>query len=401
MKIGIYGGSFNPPHLGHMAAVRAALSSLALDKLVLIPTSQPPHKQLSPGSPSPQQRLAMTALVADQLGPQVETWDVELQRGGTSYTLHTLEQARERWPRDEIWLLMGSDMFLTLEEWYEPERIMKMTGICAFARSQQDVQRCALHREYLERTYGACIQVIEIPDLLEVSSTQIREWLAQGRGREFLSQPVYGYILREKLYHTHADLAHLSVEDLRCVSNSMVKAKRLAHIKGTEEEAVRLAARWGADQEQMRRAGILHDCTKYFPLHEHLAICDRYGFPLDEMERHSEKLLHSKSGAALAQHVFGQDPIVCQAISYHTTGRAHMALEEMILYMADYIEPNRVFDGVEEMRVLAYQDLKAAMLMGVEMSMEDMRERNQPIHANTLHAYQWLKDELALQHPCG
>lgn len=394
MRIGIYGGSFNPPHLGHMAAVRAALDRLGLDKLVLIPTSQPPHKQLAPGSPSLQQRLAMTALVADQLGPSVEMWDVELQRGGTSYTLHTLEQAQQRWPQDEIWLLMGSDMFLTLEEWYEPERIMKMVEICAFARSQQDVQQCAQHRKYLEETYGARIRIIEIPDLLEVSSTQIRAWLAQGKGGAFLSQPVYGYILREKLYHTHADLAQLSVEELRCVANSMVKAKRLAHIRGTEEEAVRLAARWGADEELMRRAGILHDCTKYFPLKEHLAICDQYGFPLDEMERHSEKLLHSKSGAALAQHVFGQEPVVCQAISYHTTGRAHMSLEEMILYMADYIEPNRAFDGVEEMRVLAYQDLKAAMLMGVEMSMEDMRERNQAIHANTRSAYHWLKDEL-------
>lgn len=399
MRIGIYGGSFNPPHLGHMAAARAALASLELDKLVLVPSSQPPHKQLPPGSPTPQQRMSMTALVADQLGPQVETWDVELKREGKSYTVHTLEQALDRWSQDELWLLMGSDMFLTLEEWYEPQRIMDMVNICAFARTVQDVERCEVQRRHLVERYGARIQVIAIPDLLEVSSTQIRDLLAQGQGSQFLSQPVYGYILREKLYHTHADLAQLSVEELRCVSNSMVKAKRLAHIKGTEEEAVRLAVRWGADEELMRRAGILHDCTKYFTLEQHLAICDQYGFHLDEMERRSEKLLHSKSGAALAQHVFGQEPMVCQAISYHTTGRAHMTLEEMILYMADYIEPNRAFDGVEEMRTLAYQDLKAAMLMGVEMSMEDMEERNQPIHTNTLHAYQWLKDKLASEYP--
>ena len=399
MRIGIYGGSFNPPHLGHMAAARAAMASLELDKLVLVPNSQPPHKQLPPGSPTPQQRMAMTALTADQLGPQAEVWDVELRREGKSYTVDTLEEAVERWPEDELWLLMGSDMFLSLEDWHRPQRIMELAGICAFARTREDMERCRTHCTALAQRYHARVQVIEIPDLREVSSTQIRSLLPQGEGIEHLSQPVYGYILREHLYHTHANLAQLSVEELRCVSNSMVKAKRLAHIKGTEEEAVRLARRWGADVDQMRRAGILHDCTKYFPLEEHLAICDRYGFSLDEMERRSEKLLHSKSGAALAQNMFGQESIVCQAISYHTTGRDHMTLEEMILYMADYIEPNRVFDGVEEMRTLAYQDLKAAMLMGVEMSMEDMRERNQPIHTNTLHAYQWLKDELALQHP--
>ena len=113
---------------------------------------------------------------------------------------------------------------------------------------------------------------------------------------------------------------------------------------------------------------------------------------MDEMERRSEKLLHSKSGAALAQHVFGQEQAVVQAISYHTTGRANMTLEEMILYMADYIEPNRAFEGVEEMRELAYRDLKAAMPMGVEMSMEDMREAKQPMPCNPLEAYNWLKE---------
>lgn len=399
MRIGIYGGSFNPPHLGHMAAARAAIDSLNLDRLVLVPNSQPPHKQLPLGSPTPQQRMAMTALTADQLGPQAEVWDVELRRQGKSYTVDTLEEAVERWPEDELWLLMGSDMFLSLEDWHLPQRIMELAGICAFARTREDMDRCHTHCAALIQRYNARVQVIEIPDLREVSSTQIRGQLAQGEGMEHLSQQVYGYILREHLYHTRANLAQLSVEELRCVSNSMVKAKRLAHIKGTEEEAVRLARRWGADVDQLRRAGILHDCTKYFPLEEHLAICDRYGFSLDEMERRSEKLLHSKSGAALAQHVFGQEPTVVQAISYHTTGRANMTLEEMILYMADYIEPNRAFDGVDEMRVLAYQDLEAAMLMGVEMSMEDMRERNQPIHVNTSDAYHWLKAQIASKHP--
>ena len=109
MRIGIYGGSFNPPHLGHMAAARAAIDSLNLDRLVLVPNSQPPHKQLPPGSPTPQQRMAMTAMTADQLGPKAEVWDVELRREGKSYTVDTLEQAVERWPEDELWLLMGSD----------------------------------------------------------------------------------------------------------------------------------------------------------------------------------------------------------------------------------------------------------------------------------------------------
>lgn len=173
----------------------------------------------------------------------------------------------------------------------------------------------------------------------------------------------------------------------------MVQAKRLRHIRGTEEEAVRLAQRWGADPEVMRRAAILHDCTKYFTLEEHLAICDRYGILLDDLERSGVKLLHAKSGAALARYVFGQTETVYRAISYHTTGRASMSLEEKILYMADYMEPNRDFDGVEEMRRLAYEDLDRAILMGAHMCIADMQERGQVVHHNTQEACDWLEQQ--------
>ena len=393
MKVGIYGGSFNPPHLGHMAAAQGALEALQLDLLVLVPSRVPPHKALPAGSPTPEERLELTRIMADQLGAKVEAWDVELCREGKSYTAQTLAQAAQRWPGAELWLLVGTDLFLTWDQWYHPEEIMSLAGICAFGRAPEDERAFPAQRAMLEERYGARVEVISIPHLVEVSSTQVRELLGKGAGREFLSQPVYGAILRRKLYGTHADLAHLTMEELRCVSYSMVRSKRLPHIRGTEEEAASLARRWGADEEQMRRAAILHDCTKYLTLEEHLEICDRYGEPLDEMERGAVKLLHAKSGAALARAVFGQEEIVCTAISYHTTGRAHMTLEEKILYMADYIEPCRDFDGVEEMRRLAYVDLDQAVLMGAEMSVEDMMERNQAVHENTLATCRWLRGE--------
>ena len=118
----------------------------------------------------------------------------------------------------------------------------------------------------------------------------------------------------------------------------------------------------------------------------HLAICDRYGIPLDEMERGAEKLLHAKSGAALARYVFGQDMEVFQAILYHTTGRADMSLAEKILYLADYMEPCRDFPEVAELRRLAYEDLDRAVLMGVRLSIQEMLERNRIVHHNTLEA---------------
>lgn len=392
MKIGIYGGSFNPPHLGHIAAARAAAAVLELDRLLIVPAGLPPHKTMPCGTPDPEQRFAMAQIMADQLRiPGAECWDIEIRREGKSYTSDTLRRAKELWPDSELWLLMGTDMFLSLHCWREPEVIMQLAGICAFGRAEKDSETLFdPQRKYLTETYGARVVTVSIPDLVDVSSTQVRELLESGGGEGLIPQAVRGYILRERLYGTGADLKQLSHEELRCVSYSMVKAKRLPHIRGTEETAVQLALRWGADPEKMRRAAILHDCTKYLALEEHLAICDGYGILLDELERGSEKLLHSKSGAALAKYMFGQDDEIFQAILYHTTGRADMSLAEKLLYLADYIEPCRDFPEVEEMRKLAYEDLDSAVLMGVRLAIEEMRERGRIVHPNTLGAEKTL-----------
>lgn len=392
MKIGIYGGSFNPPHLGHLAAAKAAAAVLGLDKLLIVPAGIPPHKEMPAGSPTAEQRLAMAEIFVDQLRmPFAECWNVEVLREGKSYTADTLRQAKELWPDSELWLLMGTDMFLSLHLWREPETIMKLAGICAFGRAEKDSEELfESQRKYLSETYGAKIVTVSIPDLVEISSTEVRAMMEKDEGGTYLPQAVMGYILREKLYGTSADLFRLKDEELRCVSYSMVRAKRLPHIRGTEEEAVKLALRWGADPEKLRRAAILHDCTKYLSLEEHLAICDRYGIALDALERGSEKLLHSKSGAALAKYIFGQDDEIFQAILYHTTGRADMSLAEKILYLADYMEPCRDFPEVDAMRKLAYEDLDRAVLMGVRLSIREMLERNRVVHPNTLGAEKTL-----------
>lgn len=386
MKIGIYGGSFNPPHLGHMAAAKAAIEELGLDRLLIVPACDPPHKNLPEGSATPSQRLEMAAIMADQL-LCAQCWDVEIRRQGVSYTVETLEEAKRLWPEDELWLLVGTDMFLSLHTWRNPERIMELAGICAFDRNSVDSKsEFAAQQEYLQERYHARVNVIDHPDVVEISSTEIRDALAQGHGQKFLHETVYGYILREKLYGTSANLHRLTIEELRCVSYSMVKAKRLPHIRGTEKTAVELALRWGADPEKLRRAAILHDCTKYLSKEEHLAICERCGIELDDLERSAEKLLHSKSGAALAREMFGQDEEIFTAILYHTTGRGNMTLAEKILYLADYMEPCRNFPEVEELRRLARFDLDQAVLMGVRLSIQEMMDRNRIVHHNTLEA---------------
>lgn len=393
MKIGIYGGTFNPPHLGHMAAAKTAAQVLGLDKLILVPAATPPHKALPEGSATARQRLDMVRLMADNLNmPGVaQVSDIELCREGKSYTSDTLVAMQAFHPDAELWLLMGTDMFLTLQNWHEPEKIMELAGICAFGRTEQDGEALfAPQRKFLQDKYNARLTTITLPGLVDISSTKLREALEIGRGAEFLCPAIYGYILRNGLYGTHADLKHLDLPELRACSYSMVRAKRIPHIRGTEEEAVGLARRWGVDETLARRAAILHDCTKYLELDEQLAVCRKYGVDLDELEQRAVKLLHSKTGACIAKHVFGEDEQVYQAIFWHTTGKADMSMLEKVIYLADYIEPTRDFEGVEALRSLAYEDIDKALLMGMDMTIEEMKQRGSPIHRNTQAARDWL-----------
>ena len=116
---------------------------------------------------------------------------------------------------------------------------------------------------------------------------------------------MYGYILRNHLYGTDADLKNLTLEQLRPVALSYLKHKRIPHVLGTEQEAIRLAERYGANVEQARRAALLHDCTKKLEMPEQLALCRKYGIELDALEQKALKLLHAKTGAAIARAIYG------------------------------------------------------------------------------------------------
>ena len=391
MNIGIYGGTFDPPHWGHFTAARAAMEQLGLDKLVLIPDRVPPHKALPEGSASPEQRLEMATLAAAELGKRAEVSDRELRRSGPSYTSDTLAELREEYPEDTLWLLMGSDMFLSLQTWHAPEEIMALARIAPFSREAEDESAAfAAQQSRLERAYGAQIQIVQNPEVRELSSTEVRAALAAGRGSDLLPPAVYGYVLREHLYGTHKALTGLTPDELRPIALSYLKPKRMPHVLGTEQEAVRLVRRYGGDETQARIAALLHDCTKKLDMAQQLALCEKYGIMLDELEQKALKLLHSKTGAAIARDVFGVEDAVYDAILYHTTGKPDMTRLEKIIYLADYIEPTRDFPGVDELRKTVYEDMDKGLLVGLTMTIQEMEEMGNPVHHLTRDARDYL-----------
>ena len=391
MKIGLYGGTFNPPHNGHITAAQAAMEQLGLDKLILIPDKVPPHKELPTGSADERQRYEMTVLASAKLGKIAEVTDLELRRQGKSYTSDTLRQLRQQYPADELYFLMGSDMFLSFHTWHEPEVICQLAHLAAFSRLEEgEAESFAAQKRKLEQLFDAKVDIVVNENVIELSSTDVREALKDGKGKDLTPQAVYGYIQREQLYGTHTDLTHLTPDELRPIALSYLKPKRMPHVLGTELEAVRLARMYGADETKARIAALLHDCTKKLEMPEQLELCREFGIELDELEQRALKLLHSRTGAEIARRVFDVDDEIYSAIRWHTTGRANMTKLEKILYLADYIEPSRNFDGVEPLRKVVYEDLDKGLLLGLQMTVEEMEAMGNPVHHNTLDARNYL-----------
>ena len=198
-KLGIYGGTFNPPHLGHVGAAESFASLIEPDEFLIMPDFLPPHK-LFEGNVSAEDRLEMSKLAFSHI-KNVAVSDMEIKRGGKSYTSVTLEELSEK--DTEIYFLCGTDMFLTLSEWFRAEIIFKLATIC-YVRRENDAENTALidslTKEY-EKKYNA--RIIAIPACVrEISSSSLRECLSGNSddALNYLPKSVYEYINDRGLY---------------------------------------------------------------------------------------------------------------------------------------------------------------------------------------------------------
>jgi nicotinate-nucleotide adenylyltransferase len=386
LRLGIYGGTFNPPHIGHINASAAAARQLRLDVLIIIPTGIPPHKGLPTGSPTNENRMEMARCAFSGLA-FAQVSDLELKKEGISYTSETLDELLKEYPGAEAFLIVGSDMYLSLETWKNAQHLLACATPCVLSRGEgadKELPAIKTYAEKIHRQFNA--QTIVIDNVVtDISSTELRQALPQRRGSEYLNEMTYAYIIKNRLYGARADFSWL-----RERAFETMKPKRIQHTLGCEAEAARLAQRWGADADEAHEAAILHDITKHLELDEQLQLCRKYDIMTDTIELSEVKLLHAKTGAAVARDLYGASKSVHDAIFWHTTGKANMTLLEKIIYIADYIEPTREFDGLDALRSLAYRDLDQAIVKGLEMSIEDMKARGIVSHRRTDEALAWL-----------
>ena len=198
-KIGIFGGTFNPIHLGHIRLGQLVLDEIKLDKILYIPDNTPPHKSdkdLACG----EDRLNMIDIsIKDHV--DMESSDIELKREGKSYSFETLLEFKKLYPNDELYLITGADMFLTLDKWREPETIFKTANIIGVPRVKSDFEKMEEYAEKVIKPMGAKVFMLSQTVFDTASSTYVRENIDDHQKiKDMITPEVYRYITEKGLY---------------------------------------------------------------------------------------------------------------------------------------------------------------------------------------------------------
>lgn len=217
MKIGIFGGSFNPPHNGHVNSILTVSKKMGLDKVIIVPTNQNPLKPII-DSPSAEHRVEMLKRAFSTYGQQFEINDLEIKRGGTSYTIDTIKALKETHASDELFLIIGVDQFFAFNQWKNYKKILEETNIIVTSRPGYELPHSTddlppFIREqveefdfnFIELKSSKSIQFITLKDI-EISATELRKKLRVGRPVEkFLPLSVESYIKEHALYKAKGD----------------------------------------------------------------------------------------------------------------------------------------------------------------------------------------------------
>ena len=379
MRVGIFGGTFDPPHNGHVAALKEFINKCGTDRTLVIPTGVPPHK--TAGTTSDKDRLEMAALAFGDF-PDTEICDYEIKKGGKSYTVDTLEWLRSEYPEAEFVLYTGSDMFLSLHRWRNAEKILSLCSAAAFSRTGSDRAELDAQAEFLRKNYGADVSVYDFePEV--VSSSGVRLLIETGGNwASLVPGPVRDYIEKNGLYSS----GFYSVKKLL---RERLSEKRYVHSLGVAKTAAELAVLYGADPKKAELAGLLHDVTKNLDPKEQIEFCEKNGIPLTEDDRLSPKVIHAVSGEWFLKNIIGiTDSEILSAVRYHTTGRKGITLLEKIIYVSDFTEPSRNYSDADYYRGLSKKDLDTALFEGMKWIIGDKRKNGEPVHRDSLEMYE-------------
>lgn len=380
MRVLLFGGTFDPPHNGHIHLLQQAIRAVAPDWVVVMPACLPPHK--APSATAPDLRLAMCRCF-EPIFPDLEVSSWEIEQGGASYTIDTVAMLEDRFPGAQIFLTVGSDMLLSFTEWKDWQQLLARTILVVQSRREGDEAQLAAAAASLEKKGGRVVFAGGTP--LEVSSSEIRS----GHGRKNIPPQAREIIRRYDLYRPHPPI---TLEGARRLAKRTLSDKRYTHTLNVKKLAVKLAKQYGADPDKAALAALLHDIAKERPKAELLQILQDNAIIAKGAAQRPVPVWHGICAALLAQHRWGvQDGEVLSAIANHTAGKPGMSRLDKIIYLADMCSAERSYPEVDWLRALLAQDLDRAMAVSLGQNILWMRQQNKPIDPVSLAAYDELR----------
>ena len=377
MRIGIFGGSFDPVHIEHIRVAQAAIQTLGLDRLLIMPAFAPPHKK---GRVLADNEARLETCRLAFLGVEkAEICDFETKQGGVSYTYLTCRHFKETYPDAELFWLVGTDMLRDFPTWKNPDDILSCTTLAVCARNEKTDWVETEQKRFFER-FGKNFVCVGYNGA-DVSSTKIRVLAAAGEDfSSLVGKAVFAYIRENGLYEIPRAKDALALE----------KPSRKEHSLRVAEVAAKRAVSLKLDEKKAIAAALFHDCAKNLEFNHPLL----KGFaPPSDWGQVPESVLHQFSGAYVAERAFGvEDQEILDAVRYHTSGKPQMTELGKLIFLADMVEEKRCYDGVEKIRSAFYtKPLGEALVLALKETVEFLQKKGAEIYPLTLSALEYYE----------
>ena len=380
MRTGIFGGSFDPVHIEHIALVKAAISSLKLDRVFVLPAYVPPHKRgrvLADDA----HRTAMLKKAFKNV-PQAIVSDYEISRGGVSYTYLPCRHFAEIYPEDTLYFLVGTDMLRDFPTWKNPEEILRYADLAVCDRAEESERWREEEQAKFFARFKKRFETVNYK-ATSVSSTEARVKAAAGDDTSALcGAAVAEYIRAHRLYEIPNAHEALAAE----------KPSRREHSLRVAVAAAKKAAGLHLPERQAVTAALFHDCAKNLPSDSPRleGFTPPSGVPA--------AVVHQYAGAYVAEHAFGiSDGEILDAIRYHTSGRENMSLLGKLIFLADMLESGRDFEGVEELRAAFWKDkdsLDECLYLALSHMLNYLADEGKEAYPLTRKAYEFIEKEI-------
>ncbi len=363
MKIGIFGGTFNPIHVGHIEMIKKVKEKMDLDLVFIIPSYMTPDKRFEVERMDPKHRLKMTKLaVQGENLNWLKVSDFEHKQKAVSYTWKTIQYFRNTYPKDELYWIMGEDRYKGFDKWQNVDLIKREAKIIIYRRNKE------LNKELKNNK-----SIHYITDkFFDFSSTQALNELRW----DFIPEIVKPYIAKNRLY-------------LKTLAFNVLREKRYQHTIAVASHAKRLSNEYGyKNWEDAWYAGVIHDLFKLFD-EKHLKDYIRKWDVNKEFD--PDKIpfpaLHGFAAALWMREEYKWDnKEVFDAIASHTLSKDKTTKIDKILYVADKVSTDRKGDKVGKLRKLAYVDLDLTYQKILKQLIKKLESRNLPIHEDTIAA---------------